>query len=78
MRNKNNRQMADRKVLENRNENEIPIWKWNWGISDEKKVVCKTARRAHSQKKAFCSAGGRNMCKISDLLFVRACYLCRA
>ena len=44
--------MADRKVLENRNENEIPIWKWNWGISDEKKkiVVCKTARRAHSQK----------------------------
>ena len=31
-------------------ENENPIWKWNWGISDEKKVVCKTARRAHSQK----------------------------
>ena len=42
--------MADRKLLVNRNENENPIWKWNWGISDEKKVVCKTARRAHSQK----------------------------
>ena len=37
MRNNENQQMADRKLLENRNENEIPIWKWNWGISDEKK-----------------------------------------
>jgi hypothetical protein len=26
----------------------------NWGLADEKKAVCKTARRAHSQKVTKC------------------------
>ena len=30
----------------------IPIRKRNWQMVDKKKAVCKTARRAHSQKKA--------------------------